>query len=732
MLDKNKIPELSKFIAEDYLFLLNRLPFDNGVLLSCFTIADILNTNRVLIEIREDDFVPPTIMPITFGNSGTGKDKNRKDMAKTIPFLYEFKQDMEDKFRKNKKHELEKEAEEEGLKNTKLKAYVKDNMPRSLYSDITSTSTPEGLASVHEALNDAGFGSITWYDSEISDTMARYKSGTPLDDLITMIKESADVGEFRSKVIKGNKVLKACGKVPVNAWIHGAIDEDRGKDLFKNFLQLGFARRSIINFIGRGQVDNRTIEEMEEHEEQALKNKKFIVSSFKELHERVKVDPFVKYGGSKVIKLNADTRRLYLEYKQVCYNKRIEAPGYTNKILKDDLANRFFKAIKLAAIFAVQNHDELVIRKKDLEDAIYVIEYFGKYLEDFLGMRMDSDLTIAEHMIISLNNRGEMKRTDFYKESYFPKSMGKQKIIFEQAINIAEEMLEEEGKMIVEEKGTKNSYLYKIIEEPKHNKEDVTVRNIKMSVGKSNEITETIFEPKTLDFNNLHILTSSEFAYAPGVFNESKIGKDNWTGRNDLMILDIDNDKDKDDTMSIETAQAKFSAFAHLIVTTKSHQKEKKGIIADRYRIIFPITNTELNYGQYQKIVEQIVNQYGIQKYCDLPASRDVARKFMPNPDQEYHYNKGWTLNPLAFLYESKNSSLKRQFHESQTLEVKGRAMGLNELIMEAKGKGGGTTPCKAFCHDDKNASAFFAINQHGNFQYTCTACGLSYFYKLK
>lgn len=464
-LDQNKIPELSKLAATSFFDKLDKLPFDYSVLLFNFYVSKILCYNRVKISLQDGTLTFPNLYCLTFGDSGSGKDKSSKTMDEMIRFLYSDKDLMEKEWRKQKEYELEKEADKEGMKGAKRTMHIKENMPRSLFSRLKSTSTPEGLAAVHETLNDAAFGEITWVDGEISDTMTRYRAGSPLDDLIVTIKEAYDNGSFDSKIIKGNKTLKVQGKVPYLAWLHGPLDEEDGKTLFAKFLGLGYARRGLFCLLSEPVLDERTIEQIEEDEEEALKEKGFLSKSLEEIYTRTKINlSFPEDNGrSKIFKFDKDAKKTFIYYKQECQNKAVKLPRNSSKIIKRELAGRWWKALKLSCVFAVQNHAKEVIELNDFEQAINMCDYLGTHLNAFIEQKSKKEITIAEGMIEALeSNHYGLWRTDFYSMPFFPKFKGGQKRVFEENLEIAKEMCEKKGMEIKEDMADKRGKRYVI------------------------------------------------------------------------------------------------------------------------------------------------------------------------------------------------------------------------------------------------------------------------------
>ena len=81
-----------------------------------------------------------------------------------------------------------------------------------------------------------------------------------------------------------------------------------------------------------------------------------------------------------------------------------------------------------------------------------------------------------------------------------------------------------------------------------------------------------------IEFNQLHNITSTK-NYSPFTFNDGKRNQVNSKTHN-LICFDID------EGLELKKAIDLCSNFKSLIVTTKSHQVDKKGLICDRYRIV--------------------------------------------------------------------------------------------------------------------------------------------------
>lgn len=129
-----------------------------------------------------------------------------------------------------------------------------------------------------------------------------------------------------------------------------------------------------------------------------------------------------------------------------------------------------------------------------------------------------------------------------------------------------------------------------------------------MKISVSNHITEN-FETKELtSLEEVAKIATSGVNWSCGVFKDGYRNIANFVSA-DMIALDIDNDPSSDAKLSLFQAVEAFSKYDHVILTTKSHGKEKHGVVADRYRVIIPleapITDAETYYATWQKLKEE-------------------------------------------------------------------------------------------------------------------------------
>jgi len=82
---------------------------------------------------------------------------------------------------------------------------------------------------------------------------------------------------------------------------------------------------------------------------------------------------------------------------------------------------------------------------------------------------------------------------------------------------------------------------------------------------------------------------------------------------------------DVDEGLSLAEGMQIFQPYIHLIGTTRSHQKDKGGLIADRYRVFLKLNQVCENSLAYKATLSKIVAHVGADRACV-----DAARIFWP------------------------------------------------------------------------------------------------------
>ena len=153
---------------------------------------------------------------------------------------------------------------------------------------------------------------------------------------------------------------------------------------------------------------------------------------------------------------------------------------------------------------------------------------------------------------------------------------------------------------------------------------------IKLSVI-TNNVHAKLCECTTLD--ELSTLITSQ-DWAPSTFKESYRKKENFEATS-LMALDVD------EGCTLEEAKQIFSGYQHLIATTRSHGKEKNGVVADRFRVVLLLTEPITDSLTYSATWHECLNRWPfIDDKC-----KDPSRMYFKSVEVVSSATEGATLN---------------------------------------------------------------------------------------
>lgn len=111
----------------------------------------------------------------------------------------------------------------------------------------------------------------------------------------------------------------------------------------------------------------------------------------------------------------------------------------------------------------------------------------------------------------------------------------------------------------------------------------------------------------------------------------------NSMSRQNIIAFDID------DGMTIEEVKGLISNYTYIIYTTKSHNKPKDGVVAERFRILMPtMTTYHLKPEEYKSLYTNIAEVLGLHTY-DI-STKDQSRLWFTNEEADIHKNENGTL----------------------------------------------------------------------------------------
>lgn len=134
---------------------------------------------------------------------------------------------------------------------------------------------------------------------------------------------------------------------------------------------------------------------------------------------------------------------------------------------------------------------------------------------------------------------------------------------------------------------------------------------------------------KPVEVNNLYdfVEFATKHNYSTGIFKDNYRNKANFLEA-ECIALDVDNE-DPRDNYTIASAKKIFADYKHIIMPSRSHQKEKNGRVADRFRVILflerPITDAKDFTATWSSLLEYYP---AADKAC-----KDASRFYYPSPE---------------------------------------------------------------------------------------------------
>lgn len=159
----------------------------------------------------------------------------------------------------------------------------------------------------------------------------------------------------------------------------------------------------------------------------------------------------------------------------------------------------------------------------------------------------------------------------------------------------------------------------------------------------NNEKDPAGFAPREVPWKSLAEELKLGFCYSANSFKDGYRCAKNSLNAWNILIFDFDNDDDQN-ILKAKDALLLLSDYYALVITTKSHNKEKSGKSArERYRVIMPLQNILKPVNtDYQSIMLKIAQSLKITDFIDLPALQDKARFYFSSPKTSvYKYSSG-------------------------------------------------------------------------------------------
>ena len=351
------------------------IPVSMAALFAIYNMANFVSQFQFKI-LLDDVKVPTNTVGFLLASSGLGKDSTVTAQKQAMDSGFA----MIESYREKKAQErAQRKAEEEGEDN--WQKFVKKPLPLE-----NSISTVEGLVARLNTFSKDGIGMPSIYESELGSALG---SNPNIIDNIRLLAVLYDLGNYKSKAIKDQERQdqEVIG-MGMNALFVGSEDniilDKTIAQKFKIEFVTKLARRSLFVYPSKKEfkdamIEYNSYEDMKKKtavfEMQAKSAKAYIGNKTMEIAER-----FLD-SETKLLTIDEDALDIYKDYKMYC-NALGNGLDYLYKSVQLEQTHRSWKMLKLAGVFAMWDL-RANISSNDIEEAIYIVEKFGRYMEEY-------------------------------------------------------------------------------------------------------------------------------------------------------------------------------------------------------------------------------------------------------------------------------------------------------------------------------------------------------------
>jgi len=477
----------------------------------------------------------------------------------------------------------------------------------------TIEGTKEGLYLRALALSKSFFGSLNLIHEEIMDVIR--------DSNLNVMKELYD-GRFIGKVIKSSINDNIYGIVS-NMLIFGSSTslkrDQKVYEYFAKALGSGIYRRSFIYYQEPTDIQLRTDTEYYEQPDLSF-IRKYINKYIKEI---------VDSGNYPELYFTVDAE----EYLELINHELVE---FANKYKEDERfsaeVGSFDKLLKLSALHALLNR-----RKQISYDDV---EYAYNFYKRVRSTNLELFNVEPQHRRIYrvIKKLGKATKSEILESDIF------NRMTFNEDIKLVEEYAYRKNE-VLQVRGSKIKTfsiepmpiidLNKIIVSiPKVDKKEKTTDYISMEVpffGENQSVERLVKSDKVSNFCLVH-------------FENGKRKSDKTIEGQNCIGIDVDNG------ITLQETIEKLKDYVYLIYTTKSHQKDKGGLVCDRFRILLPTkTKFFVDNERHKELITNVCEALSVGSY-DV-STRNQDRLWFTNPEcQIFKNQQGELFDVIPYL----------------------------------------------------------------------------------
>lgn len=585
--------------------------------------------------------IPANLFVVNIADSGTGKDASFTlglEVLKEAEKVIEEARIIEsENIAKATAKKLNKQAQQkEGIPDadTVIDDSGWEQYVKPISSGLFKSATVQGLLAEAEATEKSGsMGNLFIVISELGNALANDGN---IDGLIQIMAEGYDTGKLPEDLVKtkelkvgsieglGMSLLAHTSPTPL---MKNQKLVDKLKSIFGSYL----GRRAYCTVTSLNDATSSIGLEnnIDAQVEQMLNS---VHSNIAEMDELSKdavtgVTRILNGVDLEKITLTDDARRLYAKYYILNKSYRslayMKDENFVTEGLLPELINRHWRAVKLAAIWALAENTS-VINAKLLASAIYFTEYVGKGLRTLMS---SIDLMSHERFIKAIQDKEIVNSIRFdtmLKLAYIPRVEKNAVNTFLVTVNSALQ-----GKAIVQADFEKSIVTVQVIESSTG---EYGVSAIRFQPTDSKDYRKDKsfkgFKYNKYKLSDLTTLLKGDYAYSPFEFKDGRRSNDNIISETNWIIFDVDESELPLDTLH----ETYLSGTCHIIATTSDSSNMHK------FRLILPIAQ---KIGADKQVYKYVMNRIAE----ELMLTIDPASTVLSQPI--YSYSGGVVLDNL-------------------------------------------------------------------------------------
>lgn len=462
-------------------------------------------------------------------------------------------------------------------------------------------------------------------------------------EVINILLELYDLGRIKTKLVKNTtdneRGVDLVGATPANMLMFGTtsklFDGSKTEEEFYSFLEIGYARRCFFG-MGKPEAFSSTINPEDVYNGLVSKNRSQALLKWKQ--------KLAKFADTRFYNLNIDVPKEVgvelISYRLYCESLANSLPEH-EVIRKAELSHRYFKALKLAGVYAFLDESS-DITKRNLRQALKVSEESGRSFQTLLK-RERNFVRLAKYIAesgVTLTHADLVEDLPYYPSSTVPRR---------EIMDLA--MAWGVGNHVVIKKNVISGvdfFTGSTLEETDLNK-------IQFSYS---DHFASDYSPEFQPFDSLPKLLK-----APGMhwcnhhFDKEHRSEDNVIEGFNCLVADIDgHERDKNGNVvskgiRLEALHELMKEYTFITATTKRHTDEEH-----RFRLIMPCSyNLKLDKPDYRDFMNSFLLWL---PFKSDESANQRSKKWMTYENSQITVHKGTNLiNVLPFIPKTKQNS---------------------------------------------------------------------------